>query len=174
MSNESVKKAMADATLKLKEAMRETSVKTASRNEFVSEHPEDASPSERLEQMLRPHINEIKTANDKREGIEPEVSLEVHSEGETADLVDDNDKEAHDRPDGARGPDTNDKAGDHVSDQVGPGASTEVAPTVKAAELWELLSSNPFVQAGFEAGLQKKQAMISDLSMQLMSIEARK
>lgn len=169
MSNDAVNKAMAEATLKLKEAMRESSEKTASRNEYLSEHPGDASPAERLEQMLRPHINTIKIANDKRDGIEEPVTLENNEEGTTEDLVDDSAKEAHDRPDGARGPDTNDKPGDHVSEQIGPGASTEVAPSIKAAELWNLLASNPFVQAGFEHGLQKKQAMIADLSMQIMA-----
>lgn len=174
MSNEAVQKAMAEATLKLKESMRESSEKTASRNEYISEHPDDASPAERLEQMLRPHIDEIKTANDEREGIAPDVSLEMNEEGSTEDLVDDEgSKEAHDRPDGAMGPDTNDKPGDHASEQIGPEPSTEVAPTVKAAELWDLLSSNPFVQAGFEHGLQKKHAQIADLSLQLMANVAR-
>ena len=168
MSNEAVKKAMDAATLQLKEAMRETTVKTASRNDYLSDHPDDASPAEKLEQMLRPIIGEIKTANDKREGIEEPVTMETHNEGETVDLVDEK-KEAHDRPDGDKGPDTNDKAGDHVSEQLEPKASTEVTPTIKAAELMELLSSNPFVQAGFEHGLQRKQAMISDLAVQLMA-----
>lgn len=174
MSNEAVKKAMAEATLKLKEAMRESSEKTASRNEYLSEHPEDSSPAERLEHMLRPHISTMKQANDQRDGIEPESTLEVHEEGDTTDPTDESAKEAHDRPDGARGPDTNDNPEDHASQQVGPGASTEVAPTIKAAELWNLLCENPFVQAGFEHGLQKKQAMITDLSMQIMASEARK
>lgn len=175
MSNESIKEHMAKAALQLKEALREGAEKTASRNEYVAEHPEDASPAERLEQMLRPHISDIKTANDKREGIEPEVSLEVHSEGETVDLSDDDEssKEAHDRPDGEQGPDTNDKAGDHVTEQTGPGASTEVMPTIKAAELWDLFQNNKFVQAGFEYGLHKKQAMITDLSLQVMDAAVR-
>lgn len=170
MSNDAVKKMMAEATLKLKEAMRESSEKTASRNEYLSEHPDDSSPAERLESMLRPHISTMKQANDQRDGIEPEFTLETREEGKTTEHVDESaNKEAHDRPDGARGPDTNDKPEDHVSTQVGPGASTEVAPTIKAAELWELLCENPFVQAGFENGLQKKQAMIHDLSMQIMA-----
>jgi len=169
MSNEDIKKAMDAATLQLKEAMRETTEKTASRNDYLTDHPDDASPAEKLEQMMRPIIGDIKTANNKREGIEEPVTMETHDEGQTVDLTDESEKEAHDRPDGARGPDTNDKDGDHVTEQLAPGKSTEVAPTVKAAELWDMLSSNPFVQAGFENALQKKQAMISDLAVQIMA-----
>lgn len=167
-----VSDAMKQATARLKLDMADYYSKTASHEQYLTEHTEEKTAVDHLSDIMGRMTNEIKVRNDEKEGI----TYESTDEGKTTVM-----KEADDRPDGARGPETNDGQDDKT---VGEGpekrtdkeakADMKKAPKEKVAsllsptELMDLLKNNEYVQAGFQAGLAENADRITKAASIIM------
>lgn len=152
-----VSDAMKQAAARLKTELADYNSKVASHEQYVSENVEEKTAIDHLGDIMGRMTNEIKVRNDAREGI----TYESTDEGKTTLM-----KEADDRPDGDRGPETNDGQKEKA---VGKGpekrtdkeaeADMKHAPKEKAASLLSteamlyLFKNNEYVHAGFQAGM---------------------
>lgn len=180
-----VDEAMARATSELKEKIAQHHEKQAAYQAHLEDNPGEKLASDILTEEMERITSGIRTANDEREGIEPEPTYEVNEEGITSDDGfkgaedesddDDESKEAEEKEVKMKDKGNGSQKGDkHDGDSESPNAmdyndkskpdsddkKTDEKPEMKAAHIMDLLQSDPDVQRGFRDALKERAPQI--------------